>query len=234
MMRRYSKLVCASAWWLGMWSLAVPSAAQESAPGGLPCSEGSPYQLLVSDTQSLDPAVLEAMICTFYSVYPAIVERFNPSAPTSVGMTFVPTLAVPAEASGANVVYDESWFAEFPNDTDIVVHESMHVVQNGYSGEQPLWIIEGMADYVRHIYGLHNAEAGWALPESPAPGTHYTDRYRVTAAFFVWIDDNYRQGQLPVADALDDVLRQGAYSSQTFVDLTGRDVDTLWAEYVAL
>jgi hypothetical protein len=41
-------------------------------------------------------------------------------------------------------------------------------------------------------------------------------------------------GRAEIADALDDVLRQGAYSSQTFIDLTGRDVDTLWAEYVAL
>ena len=46
-----------------------------------------------------------------------------------------------------------------------------------------------------------------------------------------WIDASYRAGRAPVADALDDVLRSGLYSSETFVELTGLDLEALWYEY---
>lgn len=197
---------------------------------GSDCAEGSPYTLAISGQEGVDPGHVERMRCTFYEVYPLLVARFNPAAPTTVGMIFTDEPGV-AWASGGNTFYNRGYLASAPLDSDVVVHEIMHVVQGGYSGEVPGWIIEGTADYVRDAYGLHNAEHGWSIPTSWSYGQHYMQGYGDAASFMKWIDANYRRGEAPVADELDDILRQGLYSEQTFVELTGLDVESLWHEY---
>ena len=194
------------------------------------CGAGSPYTLVVTGESDLDPSILEDMKCTFYTVYPQLVARFNPAAATTVGMHFVDDPGV-AWTIGSDTYYNLAAMSGHPKGTDVVVHEIMHVVQGGYSGEVRSWVIEGTADYVRDAYGLRNSEFGWVLPTGYVYGQHYRSGYGVTAAFFKWIDANYRQGLLPVADALDDIMRQGQYSGQTWVTLTGYDVDTLWRQY---
>jgi hypothetical protein len=201
----------------------------ESAPD---CAEGSAYTLLISGEQGVDPTHVENMRCTFYEVYPLLAARFNPGARTTVGMIFTDEPGV-AWAWEGNTYYNKSFLASAPLDSDVVVHETMHIVQEGYTGEVPGWIIEGTADYVRDAYGLYNAENGWSIPTGYGYGQHYRNGYGDAAAFFKWIDAHYRQGQLPVADALDDIMRQGRYSEQAFIDLTGHDVDDLWLEYSA-
>ena len=194
------------------------------------CGDGSAYTLLISGEQSVDPDHVERMRCTFFEIYPQLARRFNPAAPTTVGMVFTDEPGV-AWAAGTNTYYNRAFLAENPRDSDVVVHETMHIVQSGYAGDVPSWIIEGTADYVRDAYGLHNGDHGWALPTGWVYGPHYLDGYAETAAFMKWIDENYRAGQAPVVDALDDILRLGRYSSETFVELTGLDLEALWYEY---
>jgi basic secretory peptidase family protein len=201
-----------------------------SGDGAPDCAEGSAYTLLISGEQGVDPAHVETMRCTFYEVYPLLAARFNPDARTTVGMIFTDEPGV-AWAWEGDTYYNKSFLASAPLDSDVVVHETMHIVQEGYTGEVPGWIIEGTADYVRDAYGLYNEENGWSIPTGYGYGQHYRNGYGDAAAFFKWIDAHYRQGQLPVADALDDIMRQGQYSEQTFVALTGHDVDDLWFEY---
>lgn len=225
--------------WLALWNF-MPAARGAGwlepvpAPGdeAPEPADGSPYTLLVSGQEGVDPVHVETMRSTFFSVYPQLAARFNPAAPSVVGMIFTDEPGV-AWASDGNTFYNKSYLASAPLDSDVVVHETMHIVQGGYSGEVPGWIIEGTADYVRDAYGLHNAEHGWALPTGWTYGPHYLDGYGDAAAFMKWIDATHRRGRQPVADALDDILRQGLYSDQTFIDLTGQDVESLWLEYSA-
>ncbi|MGK4007165.1 basic secretory protein-like protein [Sorangium sp. So ce1036] len=200
--------------------------------GGAPapaCGDGSPYTLDVTTVPGFDDEILEDMICTFHSVYPQLVQRFNPAAPTTVGLIITEDPGV-AWASNGNTYYNKQHMLDNPLDTDAVVHEIMHIVQS-YSGPVPGWIVEGIADYVRDAYGLQNAAAGWSIPSGWTYGAHYLFGYGDAAAFFKWIDATYRASQTPVADELDDILRAGTYSSQTWVDLTGYDVETLWQQY---
>jgi hypothetical protein len=201
--------------------------AGDAAPD---CADGSPYTLLISGQEGVDAGHVERMRCTFFAIYPQLVERFNPAAPTTVGMVFTDEPGV-AWASGTTTFYNRAFLAGNPLDSDVVVHEIMHIVQGGYTGEAPGWIIEGTADFVRDAYGLHNQDHGWAIPTTWSYGPHYVDGYGDAAAFMKWIDANYREGDLPVADALDDIMRAGQFSSTTFVELTGLDVEALWHEY---
>ena len=213
---------------------ALPDAGPSRRAGdaAADCAEGSDYTLVMSGEEGVDPDHVERMRCTFFEIYPQLARRFNPEAPTTVGMIFTDEPGPGAAwAFNGNTYYSRSFLADFPLDSDVVVHETMHIVQGGYTGEVPGWIIEGMADYVRDVYGLHNQDHGWALPVGWVYGPYYTDGYRETAAFMKWIDATYREGRAPVADALDDLLREGRYSSETFVELTGLDLDALWYEY---
>ncbi|WP_437305610.1 basic secretory protein-like protein [Sorangium sp. So ce388] len=194
------------------------------------CGTGSPYTLNVTTVPGFDNAILEDMECTFYSVYPQLVQRFNTSAATTVGFNITNESGV-AWASGGSTFYNKQHMLDNPEDTDVVVHETMHIVQAGYSGQVPGWIIEGTADYVRDAYGLNNTAAGWSIPSGWVYGAHYLFGYGDAAAFFKWIDATYRVNQAPVVDALDDILRAGTYSSQTWVTLTGYDVESLWQQY---
>ncbi|WP_437551953.1 basic secretory protein-like protein [Sorangium sp. So ce367] len=201
--------------------------------GGTPtpaCGDGSPYTLDVTTVPDFDDVILEDMICTFYTVYPQLAQRFNPAAATTVGLHITDQPGI-AWASGTNTFYNRQFMLDNPLGADVVVHETMHVVQLGYWGEVPGWIIEGGADYVRDAYGLKNEEAGWSIPSGWTYGSHYLFGYGDAAAFFKWMDATHRVGLPPVVDALDDILRQGAYSSETWVDLTGYDLETLWQQY---
>ncbi len=191
------------------------------------CGTGSPYTLVVSGQAGVDPTVVENLRCTFFATYPALAARFNPAAPTTVGLVFSDLTFAPAWAANGEVSISKAHIASNPQDTDVLVHEGMHIIQGG--ADLPGWIIEGQADYVREEYGLSNV--GWSIPSGYSYGQHYVQGYGTAAAFFQWVDANYRQGQTPVVDALDDIGRQNQYSEQTWVTLTGHDVDWLWRAY---
>ena len=194
------------------------------------CPDGSAFTLDVTGEEALPSSFVQDMRCTFFSVYPALVSRFNLAAPTTVGMHFVDEPGV-AWTSGTNTYYAIDAMLPYPNGTDVVVHEIMHVIQRGYVSSVPGWYIEGSADYVRDAFGLRKAEFDWVLPAGYESGQHYRNGYRVTAAFFKWIDATYRQNQAPIVDAIDDLARAGTYSASSWQALTGYDVDTLWYQY---
>jgi hypothetical protein len=105
----------------------------------------------------------------------------------------------------------------------------MHVVQGYNSASNPGWAVEGLADYARYKYGLFNAQEGWALP-AYSSSQHYTNAYRVTARFFVWLELRVRA---TILDELDDVMKAGTYTPDFWVQRTGLTVDQLWANYGA-
>lgn len=200
------------------------------------CAAGSAYSLTLENEQGVDAATLERLRCTFFAVYPQLAARFNPNAAQHVTFSFVETGNNPAWAypDSAVVVLNKAHLAANPFDSDVVVHETMHVVQAGYAGSPQVvegWIIEGSADYARDKYGLRKAETGWSIPTTWQPGHHFANGYGDAAGFFEWVDANYRQNQLPVVDSLDDVLRAGTYTNNTWVTLTGHDVVWLWQAY---
>ncbi|KAI3804706.1 hypothetical protein L1987_26451 [Smallanthus sonchifolius] len=107
--------------------------------------------------------------------------------------------------------------------TGILYHEMTHVWQWFGKGQAPTWVTEGIADYVRLKAGY--PARGWV---NPGEGNRWDEGYSVTARFLDYCN-GLRNGF--VAE-LNKKLRDG-YSDHFFVELLGKPVDQLWAEYKA-
>ncbi|MEP7145151.1 MAG: basic secretory protein-like protein [Ferruginibacter sp.] len=112
---------------------------------------------------------------------------------------------------------------------DVITHELMHSVQGYGYNNVPAWVTEGIADYVRATEGINNAKANWAMPDWNA-SQHYSNAYRITARFFVWITQNYKAD---FVNRLDDAARKQTYTEATYKDITGKTLDELWKAYIA-
>ncbi len=135
-----------------------------------------------------------------------------------------------AYAHNGKITISSEWLRKKPGDLDVITHETMHLVQAYPSGSGPGWITEGIADYVRYIYGVDNEGAGWSLPEYKE-GQHYTDSYRITARFFFWLSLNYKKGML---SKLDKNMRNATYNDAFWQKETGYDLETLWQQYTEI
>jgi hypothetical protein len=207
-----------------------PPAAPPPAPAPSPtpvCETRGEFTLCVTLRNSLvSPVTVGHMKEQFFGVYPRLVERFNRAAIRTVNFDIGPSTHI-AGASGDTVTYQASWLIQNPDDYDVVVHEIMHIVQNYASA--PGWITEGIADYVRHYYGVNNAAAGWHL-QPPVAGSSHTNGYGVAARFFIWIEQRH---EFELVELLDASIRGGSYQPTLWVSYTGHTVEQLWAEYVA-
>jgi hypothetical protein len=96
---------------------------------------------------------------------------------------------------------------------------------DGGDGVSNAWIVEGVADFVRH--------SGGYLPDSQRmPGGAYTDGFTTTAFFLVWLDQHYPDFVYELNLSLTPTAGV-AWTTQPFTDITGQSVDDLWTAYQA-
>lgn len=187
------------------------------------------YTLTVTDKNSGVPkSTVDAMVNTFFAIYPQEARDFNPGTSKTVHIVLDPSYDGVAATGNATETYSATYLKAHPADTDTVTHESMHIVQDYGQQNIPGWLVEGIADYARYRYGVNNAAAGWSLPAYQA-GQNYTDSYRVTARFLVWVEQRHPGA----VQQLDAALRGRSYSDQTWVAVTGATLDQNWAGYTA-
>lgn len=173
------------------------------------------------------PSVKAGLIDVFKKNYSKSVATYNPNAQTAIVFVMDPDYKGVAATYGGGVVrYDPAYFKNNPLDLDVATHEMMHIVQ-AYSGGVPGWVTEGLADYERYRIGISNATANWSLPNYKA-GQNYTDAYRITARFFVWLEIRYPG----IMVKLNTTGRMGTYNNGAFwQSATTKDVDQLWNDY---
>jgi hypothetical protein len=201
--------------------------ALAATPVGTVTYSSNGYTLTFTNNDAtFDNAVYQRMINTFFTVYPKLVSRFYTGASKRVTFVIDPSYNGVAYTSGGRVTYSAAWFHSHPEDIDVVTHEVMHIVQ-AYTGGAPGWLTEGIADYARYKFGVNNGPAGWSLP-AWSSSQHYTDAYRVTARFLVWLELHVRS---TIVNDLNTALRNRTYTSNTWSQLTGKTVDQLWADY---
>jgi hypothetical protein len=199
-----------------------------SGPGTVVFTRNGHTLTLVDKGGNVTPATKDRIVQTFFAGYVAERARFNTTAPTSVMLTIDPAFSGVAATSGQRVTCSASFLVSHPFDADgCGTHEFMHVAQSYTRGNNPGWAVEGLADYARFKFGLFNRETGWALPAF-SPSQHYTNAYRVTARFFVWLENHVRP---TIVDELDDEMKAGTYSPSFWTFRTGFTVDQLWAQY---
>lgn len=180
--------------------------------------------------------VRDRIIATFFSTYPRERADFHPGAPARVRIVMDPAYDgvayVGEKEKSATITINPRWLQKHPHDTDLVTHEAMHIVQGypGYASEQaPSWLVEGIADYARDVYGVDNASGGWALPTQAKPEHNVDTGYRVTGAFLKWSEAAHPG----LVKALDGALRQGRYTPSLWKQHTGTELPALWDAYVA-
>jgi hypothetical protein len=211
-------------------SMRVTSGPGNGGPGTVVYTQNGHTLTLVTRGGNVTQATKDRIVQTFFSGYVQQRARFNTSAPSSVTLTIDPNYGGVAATSGARVTCSASFLAAHPWDADgCGTHEFMHVAQAYTSGNNPGWAVEGLADYARFRYGLYNSQAGWSLPAFSS-SQHYTNAYRVTARFFVWLENRVRS---TILLELDDAMKSGSYSPSFWTFRTGFTVDQLWAQYSA-
>jgi hypothetical protein len=185
--------------------------------------------VFVSKDSLFDPATKQKMIEAFFTVYPQEAKRFNPNTLAKIYFVIDPAYAGVAATGNGVARYNPKWLKDHPEDIDVVTHEVMHVVQAYRQTTAPGWLTEGIADYVRYVYGVNNIKGNWALPNYKE-GQTYTNSYRITARFLLWLEKNVRK---TIVDELDKSARDKTYTAEIWKEKTGKTLDELWADYVA-
>ena len=132
----------------------------------------------------------------------------------------------PVAATGGGVMtVNSAWCRQHPEDTGLTVHETAHVIQ-AMSAYNPVWLIEGVADYIRWI----KFEPENYRVRINARTATYHDSYRTTATFLAWCELHYDNR---LVTHLNNDVRFGKYTNADFKKYCGKDVDTLWSEFIA-
>lgn len=130
-----------------------------------------------------------------------------------------------AFASGERIVASVAFFKKYPDDVGAIVHETAHVVQRYRHRNNPGWLVEGVADYVR--YFKFEPEKTRRLDPNRA---HYNGSYHTTASFLNYIANKYdKQAVLKINQH----MRDGQYTDALFEKLTGKTLKELDDEWRA-
>ncbi len=130
-----------------------------------------------------------------------------------------------AATGGGVMTVNSLWCRRHPEDTGLTVHETAHVIQ-AYSAYDPVWLVEGIADYIRWV----RFEPEHFHPRINVQRSTYHDAYQTTAAFLAWCELHYDSG---LVTKLSRAVRFGTYNNALFKTYCGKDVDALWSEFTA-
>lgn len=194
-------------------------------------------QQSTDSSQRISSDTLEKIKEVYFTQYPKMRARYNPTRPRAVTMKFDPDYDGVAYTGGdmgaAGIKFSVSYLQSQPNDADCATHELFHVVQGGYmnynSESFEGAICEGIADYARSVYGLYNSLQGWSLGAYNSSQTILT-RYASNARFLTWINQNKNS---EATYMLNKTMHDGTYTSDMWVQLTGMTSDELWNAYAS-
>jgi hypothetical protein len=167
---------------------------------------------------------------------PELAKRFalRPDAVGNVILTFsttVPAGAVAVTSDSHHIMANpQAMETQNGRTVGVIVHETEHVMQftsPAWFKATPSWFTEGLADYVRSIYGPQGD--AWSMPPVQ-PTDSYKEAYAVAARFLHWLD----QRTAPhTVDRLSRAMLLGQSFPTVFHQLTGGTVDQLWQKYEA-
>ena len=188
------------------------------------------YQLTFTNYDAtLDTTQQQRLVNTFFMVYPELAKTYNKKTLKEVKMVIDTTYKGVAETDNGKVTISSEWLHKRPEDIDVVTHEVMHIVQDYGESTGPGWLTEGIADYARYKFGVNNPAAKWALPAYKST-QKYTDAYRVTARFLVWIAEKVKPG---IVKDFNKQLQLHTFTDNSWKTATGKTLDELWVEYSA-
>ena len=131
----------------------------------------------------------------------------------------------PGVTGGLTITLSERWFREHPDDAGCVLHELTHAYMRAPDYDtSTIWLIEGIADYVRDLLGF---DTSWTFAHFE-PGKA-TAGYQTTADLLAWLEER-RPGAV---SALSRRLADGSYREAVFAEVGGAPLQELVAAYEA-
>ena len=208
--------------------LSIRELTIDSDPRVAPFKYPVEFVVDVADAPELkDWAERVARLCEAW--YPRINEElasdgFRP--PTVVKLALKSSYNGVAMAGGGRITGSVKYFKAHPDDLGAMIHETCHIVQRYRRGNNPGWLVEGVADYVRFfIY-----EPPGKIGPINAERAHYNNSYRVSARFLRYLTETYDKA---IVLKLNRLMREGKYTNESFKELTGKDLKTLDTEWRA-
>jgi hypothetical protein len=129
-----------------------------------------------------------------------------------------------AAAGGGRITGSVKYFQEHPKDVGAMVHETVHCVQDYRTRNNPGWLVEGIADYLR-FFKYEPGKLGKIRADA-----RYNGSYRVTAAFLAFVTDKYDK---ELVRKLNKIMREGEYNADVWKAITGKTVQELDEEWHA-
>lgn len=204
-----------------------PSAQKEKPIARVDSIEKDGLTLIfVNHSEKPELVYQERLTHTFFSVYPQLLETYNPDALKRVYFIIDPNYQGAAYSFGDVIVYSYDYMEGHPEDGDIVVHETMHKVQADYQGSVPGWLKEGIADFARERFGIDDPDP-WKLPDF-SPDHRYDGSYGITARYLLWIETHKHKS---FVTELNTALLEGIDYRDFWMQTLGGTIQEIWAEY---
>ncbi len=161
--------------------------------------------------------------------YPKIIamlpdDGYTP--PMKIRIILDPTYSGVAATSGTTIRMSTAYYQVHQDDLGSVVHELAHVVQHYQGRNNPGWLVEGVADWVR----FYHYEPQSARPKPNPKTAAYDGSYRITASFLDWLERTNGPGTVV---KINSAMRAGKYEEKIFEDLTHKKLEELgrlWKE----
>jgi hypothetical protein len=148
-------------------------------------------------------------------------DGFKPR--TIIPMTITTKYNGVAMASRSRITGSAKYFKSHPTDVGAMVHETVHCVQQYRARNNPGWLVEGVADYIR-FWKYEPGKAG----RLSLRRAKYDGSYRVTAAFLAYLAEKHDP---QIVKKLNARMRAGKYSEAVWKELTGKSVEQLNQEW---
>ena len=207
--------------------LTIREIALDSSPKVTPFAYPVEYTLDVSDSPEMKAwAEKAARLCERW--YPRISEELKTDGyepRRQVTLRITTSYNGVAMAGGGRITGSTKFFQAHPDDLGAMIHETAHIIQRYRSRNNPGWLVEGVADYVRFF----KFEPGKIGPIN-AEKAHYNNSYRVTARFLDYLVEKYDKALIL---KLNKAMREGAYKEEMFKELTGKTLPELDEEWRA-
>lgn len=190
--------------------------------------DGIARYLSIDHTGYVTPDIAKRSYEILYDVYKNVFDYFNDGVYEEVTLHFTKNDYSPAYSDSRDVYLASEHMLANAKDVDCITHELIHCAQNHISVGEYVWLMEGLTDYGRYLFGLHNEDCGWSLAEYH-PGQQYTDGYTVTASFLKYVTDNYCE-ELP--HVINRMFKEpGGYDDTIWEENTSYTLEKLWELY---
>ncbi|MGV3724171.1 MAG: basic secretory protein-like protein [Actinomycetota bacterium] len=208
---------------------AVSAAQAPAEPPARAALHTPRFEADTSQVPDLQPwgRAAEALCQSWYPRIVAILAADDAERPLPpvVKIYFERDMKGVAYAGNGEIHIAADWVRSHPNDFGMVAHELTHLVQR-YPRTRAGWLVEGIADYVR----LQHFEPALPRPRIDFARAKYTDAYKTTASFLIWLEEKHGADLTP---KLSNSLRSGNYTDARFKELTGKELPELWSDFAA-